>query len=174
MADALLFFRTLPTRKFINPPDNTIPGVLNPEDLPASQKLIFTLPDDLLESISLVHENNIKDAPVSNPLGVRKINKQDNGLQGLTLTFRGRFRDASTDIQTLQRFARQLQVEGIFHQFGIFGFKASNTTSTPFNFEPSERFGFSIKRFSLSRVGGKPKNFDFEITMTSGGVLEEL
>ncbi len=165
MADALLFFRTVGTQ---------IAGTPLPEDLPADQKLIFTLPEDLLESVSLVYENNIKDAPVSNPSGVRKINKQDNGLQQLQLTFRGRFRDVSTDITTLQRFARRLQVEGVFHQFGIFGFKASNTVSTPFNFDPTDTFGFSIKRFALSRVGGKPKNFDFELLLTSGGVLEQL
>jgi len=165
MADALLFFRQQPTRQSVVP---------DPDDLPADQKMIFTLPEDLLESVSMIHENNIKDSPVSNPDGVRKINKQDNGLQQLVLTFRGRFKDASVDIETLQRFTRQLQVENVFHQFGIFGFKASNTTSTPFNFDPDDTFGFSIKRFTLSRVGGKPKNFDFEIVLTSGGVLEEL
>jgi len=163
MADALLFFRTNGTRKSI---------VDDPNNLPAFQKLQFTLPDELLESVSLLHENNIKDAPVSNPSGVRKVNKQDNGLQGLTLTFRGRFRDASTDIQKIQDFAKRLQVEGTFHQFGTFGFLASNTDSTPFNFDPSDTFGFSIKRLSISRVGGKPKNFDFELTMTSGGTIE--
>jgi len=172
MADALLFFRTLATRKFINPPDNNVPGILDPNDLDDDQKLQFTLPEELLESVSLLYENNIKDAPVSNPAGFRKINKQDNGLQQLQLTFSGRFRDASTDIQKLQDFAKLLQVEGIYHQFGIFGFLASNTVSTPFNFEPSERFGLTIKRLTISRAGGKPKNFDFELTLTSGGVLE--
>ena len=162
MADALLFFRTIGSNIFLKP---------DPNDLNDDQKLIFTLPDDLLESVSLVYENNIKDAPVSNPAGVRKINKQDNGLQRLTLTFRGRFRDASTDIAKIQTFAEKLQVEGIHHQFGIFGFKASNTVSTPFNFDPTEQFGFTIKMLTISRVGGKPKNFDFELTMTSGGTL---
>ena len=160
MADALLFFRTIGTQQA---------GTPDPENLPSDQKLTFTLPDDLLESVALVYENNIKDAPVSNPAGVRKINKQDNGLQQLVLTFRGRFRDASTDIQKMQDFAERLQVEGVFHQFGQFGFKASNTVSTPFNFDPIDSFGFTIKRLSISRVGGKPKNFDFELTMTSGG-----
>ena len=170
MADALLFYRTTGTRKWNNAPTNTIPAPdFDPEDLPDAQKLTFTLPDDLLESVSLIYENNIKDAPVSNPAGVRKINKQDNGLQQLVLTFRGRFRDASTDIQKMQDFAERLQVEGVFHQFGQFGFKASNTVSTPFNFDPIDSFGFTIKRLSISRVGGKPKNFDFELTMTSGG-----
>ncbi len=170
MADALLFFRTLATFKWLDSPFNTQPATnFDPSDLPSDQKLIFTLPEDLLESVSLLYENNIKDAPVSNPSGARKINKQDNGLQQLQLTFRGRFRDASTDIAKIQSFAEKLQVEGVFHQFGIFGFKASNTVSTPFNFDPTSTFGFTIKRLTISRIGGAPKNFDFELTMTSGG-----
>ncbi len=161
MTDAIIFFRTEATKQ---------PQSIS--SLPDDQKLIFTLPGELLESVSLLYENNIKDAPVSNPSGVRKVNKQDNGLQQLTLTFRGRFKDASADIQKAQDFAKRLQVEGNFHQFGVFGFKASNTTSTPFNFDPTETFGFSIKRLTISRVGGKPKNFDFEMTLTSGGTIE--
>ncbi len=82
MADAIVFFRTDATQQ---------PQTVS--SLPDDQKLTFTLPDDLLESVSLLYENNIKDAPVSNPSGVRKVNKQDNGLQQLSLTFRGRFRE---------------------------------------------------------------------------------
>jgi len=114
MTDALLFFRTIGTNGFQ-------PSVEFPKDLPDDQKLFFTLPGELLESVSLAYENNIKDAPVSNPLGVRKINVQDNGLQKLELTFRGRFKDASTDIEKVLDFAQDLQVEGVFHQFGKFG-----------------------------------------------------
>ena len=164
MADALLFYRTIGTQ---------IANILytNPNNLPIGQKIQFTLSDELLESISLVHENNIKDSPVSNPAGKRVINKQDNGLMGLTLTFRGRFRDASVDIPKIQAFAKLLQVEGQFHQYGKFGFKASNTVSTPFNFDPTDKFGLTIKKLMISRVGGKPKNFDFELVLTSGGEL---
>ena len=172
MTNALIFFRDEGTKK-------TNPNFTDPSDLPPFQQLEFDLPEDLLESVSMVYENNIKDAPVSNPAGVRKVNKQDNGLQQLALTFRGRFKDQAFDIITLQRFSRQLQVEGQFHQFGVFGFKASTeppagAVSTPFNFDPDDKFGLTIQRFTLSRVGGRPKNFDFEITLTSGGVLETL
>jgi len=163
VADALLFYRLEASKQSVTP---------NPNNLPISQKLQFTLPEELLESVSLIHENNIKDSPVSNASGARKVAKQDNGLQGLTLTFRGRFRDASTDITKIQSFAKRLQVEGQFHQYGIFGFKASNTVSTPFNFDPTDQFGFTIKRLLISRVGGKPKNFDFELILTSGGTLQ--
>jgi len=162
MADALFFFRLSVNNKTLVP---------DPNNLPAFQKLQFTLPDELLESIKFIHENNIKDAPVSNPAGVRKSNKQDNGLQGITLTFVGRFKDASADIDKIKAFAKRLQVEGQFHQFGIFGFKASNTVSTPFNYDPDDTFGFTIKRLTLGRQGNKPKNFDFEIVLTIGGTL---
>lgn len=164
MADALLFYRTIGTQIA-----NTL--YTNPNNLPAPQKIQFTLPEELLESISLVYENNIKDSPVSNPAGKRVINKQDNGLNGFTLTFAGRFRDASTDISKIQTFAKLLQVEGQFHQYGKFGFKASNTVSIPFNYDPTAFFGLTIKRLTISRIGGKPKNFDFTLEMTSGGEL---
>ena len=170
MADALLFFRTITTNALL-------PAFTDPDDLPDDQKLIFTLPGELLESVALIYENNIKDAPVSNPLGVRKVNKQDNGLQKLELTFRGRFRDASTDIEKVLDFAKLLQVGGLFHQFGIFGFQAStdqlaSATSTPFNFDPTQTFGLTIKRLSITRIGGVPKNFDFEMLLSFGGIIE--
>jgi len=169
MTDALLFFRTLGTNKFLKD---------DPNDLDDDQKLLFTLPGELLESVSLAYENNIKDAPVSNPLGVRKINVQDNGLQKLELTFRGRFKDASTDIEKVLDFAQDLQVEGVFHQFGKFGFKASSgeppssPVSTPFNFDPTQTFGLTIKRLNISRAGGKPKNFDFDMVLSFGGTIK--
>jgi len=109
MADALLFFRTEATKKW-NDINHTVPSTyFDPNNLPPNQKLQFTLPEELLESVSLVYENNIKDSPVSNPAGKRVVNKQDNGLQGLTLVFRGRFRDASFDILKIQGFAELLQ-----------------------------------------------------------------
>lgn len=179
MTDALLFFRTVGTRKWLDFPTNTIPASnFDPNDLPDSQKLQFTLPGELLESVSLLYENNIKDAPVSNPAGVRKVNVQDNGLQQIQLTFRGRFKDQSSDIQKVQDFAKRLQVEGIFHQFGVFGFQASlnespsSAVSTPFNIDPIQEFGLTIKRLTIARTGNAPKNFDFEMTLTFGGILE--
>jgi len=166
MTDALLFFRTESTKQ---------PQTIS--SLPSNQKLEFTLPGELLESVSILYENNIKDAPVSNPAGVRKVNTQDNGLKQLVLTFRGRFKDQSTDIQKVQDFAKRLQVEGVFHQFGVFGFQASTNppagaVSTPFNFDPTQEFGLAIKRLTISRAGNAPKNFDFEMVLSFGGILE--
>ena len=168
MTDALLFFRTIGTNKLLTP---------DPNDLDDDQKLIFTLPGELLESVSLAYENNIKDAPVSNPSGVRKVNTQDNGLQKLELTFSGRFKDESTDIEKVLEFSQDLQVEGVFHQFGKFGFQASTNppagaVSTPFNFDPTQTFGLTIKRLTIARVGNAPKNFDFNMVLSFGGTIE--
>jgi len=173
MVNALIFFRLEPTAK-------SVPAFADPNDLPPTQKLEFEFPEaELLETVQLLHENNIKDASVSNPLGVRKINRQDNGLQQFQLILRGRFKDPSVDVEQAQRFARRLQVEGNFHQFGVFGFQASTeppsgATITPFNIDPTEAFGLAIKRLTLARTGAKPKNFDFEFIMPLAGVLPQL
>ena len=125
------------------------------------------------------YENNIKDAPVSNPDGTRRINKQDNGLMGVTYTFRGRFKDPNADLQKLIDFGKLQQVESTTATealgFGIFGFFTDNTTLTPFNLDPEVNSGgtilrgLTIKSFTFNRDTQVPKNFDFEVIMTFGG-----
>lgn len=156
-------------------------GVALPVNLNASQKLVFTTPDEILETVTMTYENNIKDAPVSNPDGVRRITKQDNGLLGITYTFRGRFKDPSADIQKLIDFAKLQQVESTSTtnalEFGKFGFFTDNTTLVPFNLDPEVndagtiRRGLTIRSFTINRNSEVPKNFDFEIVMTFGGVF---
>jgi hypothetical protein len=140
---------------------------------PNTQILKFTLPDELLESVAMDYENNIKDAPVSEPDGTRRINKQDNGLNFIRYTFRGRFKDNATDIITLTNMAKKLQVESTTDSgalgFGIFGFFTDNTTIKPFNVDPISTKGLTLKSFNISRDGKQPKNFDFTIVMTFGG-----
>lgn len=140
-----------------------------------AQILRFTLPDELLESVSMMYENNIKDSPVSEPDGTRRINKQDNGLMGIRYVFRGRFKDSATDITKLINMAKALQVESttdpLAMGFGKFGFFTDNTTLKPFNLDPYATRGLTIKSFSINRTGQAPKNFDFEIVMTFGGTF---
>jgi len=145
----------------------------NHNTAPNVQILKFTLPNELLESVTMDYENNIKDAPVSEPDGVRRINKQDNGLSYIRYTFRGRFKDSATDLTTLMNMAKRLQVESTTNAgalgFGIFGFFTDNTTIAPFNIDPISTKGLTIKSFNISRSGQQPKNFDFTIVMTFGG-----
>jgi|TARA_R110000851_G_C13047050_1_gene562693 hypothetical protein len=187
MADAFIYYRlksnnTDATNTSLYPDPNGSSSARNTfvtnmetnhNTAPNAQILKFTLPDELLESVSMHYENNIKDSPVSDPSGTRRINKQDNGLNYVRYTFRGRFKDNATDITTLTNMAKKLQVESTTNAgslgFGIFGFFTDNTTISPFNLDPTLLRGLTIQSITIDRNGAKPKNFDFIIVMTFGG-----
>ena len=190
MADAFIYYRlksnntdntvTTPNGGYPDPNTSTTARntfVTNMEanhnTAPNAQILRFTLPNELLESVTMAYENNMKDSPVSEPDGVRRINKQDNGLSYIRYTFRGRFKDSATDLTTLMNMAKRLQVESTTNSgalgFGIFGFFTDNTTIAPFNIDPISTKGLTLKSFNISRSGQQPKNFDFTIVMTFGG-----
>jgi hypothetical protein len=181
MADAFIYYRLESNNTdtdvgnplYPNPNSDRNTFVTNMESNFPAQILRFTLPEELLESVSMSYENNIKDSPTSEPDGTRRMNKQDNGLMGIKYVFRGRFKDASSDITTLINMARLLQVESTTDPdalgFGKFGFFTDNTTLKPFNLDPNSTKGLTIRSFSINRSGQTPKNFDFEILMTFGG-----
>lgn len=168
MADAFIYYRLQS-----NNTNKEYAGMSNPSSVPSGQKLIFTLPDELLESVGMTYENNIKDTPVSNPDGTRRITKQDNGLMGISFVFRGRFKDVSTDITKLIDFSKLKQVESTGFtnslEYGIFGFFTDNTNIRPFNYDPTKTGGLTIRSFNMSRVGSMPKSFDFTVNMSFGG-----
>ena len=182
MADAFIYYRLKSNNtdnSQSNYPDpntsttarNTF--VTNMETNHSAQILRFTLPTEILEAVTMVYENNMKDSPVSEPDGIRRINKQDNGLSFIRYTFRGRFKDSATDITTLMNMAKKLQVESTTDSgalgFGIFGFFTDNTIIKPFNVDPISTKGLTLKSFNITRSGQQPKNFDFTIVMTFGG-----
>jgi hypothetical protein len=137
------------------------------------QILLFTIPEELVQSIGMTYENNIKDAPVSNPDGVRRINKQDNGINSIKWKFMGRFTDKAEDIKTLVNMAVLLQVEPTAEanalQFGKFGFYTNSTILRPFNLDPDNSIGLTIGGFGLNRDSIAPTTFDFDVNMTLGG-----
>ena len=69
MANALLFFRT---------PSNTKVLVPDPQNLPGFQKLEFIFPADIMEGVNETYNNNIKQLPIPNQDGTRKLNIQEN------------------------------------------------------------------------------------------------
>ena len=187
MADAFIYYRLKSNNTDVTatspayPDPKVVSGsvtnrntfVTNMEANHPTQILRFTLPNELLESVTMDYENNIKDAPVSEPDGVRRINKQDNGLSSVKYTLRGLFKDNATDITTLRNMAKRLQVESTTNTgslgFGIFGFFSDNTSIQPFNLDPSSSQGLTINSFTISRSSQSPKSFDFSISMTFGG-----
>lgn len=185
MADAFIYYRlegngtdvnaTYPAPTTIGNRNTLVTNLI--ANFPA-QILMFTIPEELIQNIGMTYENNIKDAPVSNPDGTRRINKQDNGINFIRWTYRGRFRESATDLKTLVNMAVRLQVEASTatnsSQFGIFGFYTDNTTLKPFNIDPTNSIGLTIKGFGLNRDGMAPKVFDFDVTMTFGGTYVGL
>ena len=190
MADAFIYYRlksnntdntaTTPNGGYPDPNGSTTARntfVTNMETnhntAPNAQILKFTLPTEILEAVTMVYENNMKDSPVSEPDGIRRINKQDNGLSSIKYTLRGLFKDNATDITTLRNMAKRLQVESTTNAgslgFGIFGFFSDNTSIQPFNIDPSSSQGLTINSFTISRSSQSPKSFDFSISMTFGG-----
>ena len=185
MADAFIYYRlksnntdvtaTYPDPNVSTSARNTFVASMeaNHNTAPNTQILKFTLPTEILEGVSMAYENNIKDSPVSEPDGVRRINKQDNGLSGITYTFNGLFKDNATDITTLTNMAKRLQVESSTTTgslgFGIFGFFTDSTTIAPFNIDPTTLRGLTLNSFTINRTSQSPKSFDFSIKMTFGG-----
>ena len=189
MADAFIYYRlksnntdnTVTTPNGGYPDPNTISAsdtnrntfVTNMETHHPAQILRFTLPTEILEGVTMVYENNMKDSPVSEPDGVRRINKQDNGLSSVKYTLKGLFKDNATDITTLRNMAKRLQVESTTNAgslgFGIFGFFSDNTSIQPFNIDPNTSKGLTINSFTISRTSQSPASFDFNISMTFGG-----
>jgi hypothetical protein len=178
MGDAFIYYRLESNNSHKQSNTPTSGYVSTPQLLKTNfpnQVLEFTLPDELLSSVDMTYENNIKDAPISNPDGTRRINKQDNGLNRISFSFRGRFKDASSDIQKLIDFAVLKQVESSgntnANQFGVFGFYTDNTTIKPFNIDPDGTKGLTINGFNIHRDGQRPKTFDFSLSMTFGGTF---
>jgi len=190
MADAFIYYRlksnntdntaTTPNDGYPDPNGSTTARNIfvtnmeaNHNTAPNAQILKFTLPTEILEAVTMVYENNMKDSPVSEPDGIRRINKQDNGLSSVKYTLRGLFKDNATDITTLRNMAKRLQVESTTNAgslgFGIFGFFSDNTSIQPFNIDPSSSQGLTINSFTISRSSQSPASFDFSISMTFGG-----
>lgn len=149
----------------------------NVQDNFPDQVLEFDTAPDLLETVSIHYENNIKDSPISNPDGERVIAKQDNGLMSAVWTLRGRFKDPDADIFKLTQFATRRQVEETTDPnalaFGIYGFYSDNTILQPFNIDPivsgAVKRGLTIRSYDITRTGQVPKNFDFTVVLTFGG-----
>ena len=106
MVDATLFYRK-----------NGQHG--NISSLPSNQKLVFTFPDNVLEGIQDVYQNNIIDLPVPISDGTRRINKQENGLTQKTITINGIFKnpDIDDDVKKLEIIRGTLQVTDEFPFF---------------------------------------------------------
>ena len=174
MASAILFYRT----------DGDISGesdtrrkasgstYYDPTDLPAGQKLEFTFPDNVLEGISESYTNNIISIPVPNSEGVRRINKQENGLKSIALKINGVLKNTQTDIQKLKTIRQTPQLD-LQHPYGRIGFYSPNATE--FSLDPSATVsgstdvpatqGYTISDVTIVYIGQKKTRYSFQLTL---------
>ena len=173
MPTALLYFRDSNSLR-----DDT--GAATPDDLLANfsdQVLEFDFPENVLEGLSFDYKNNVIDIPAPNSEGKRRINKQENGLRGITLTINGVFRNPnpqilSADIAKLKKMSvlQQLDDDNIF---GIIGFFSPNALE--FALDPDAlnatrgTIGYTIESFRIGYVGQKLTRYDFQVILSFGG-----
>lgn len=162
MADAILFYR-----------QNGQHGSI--ASLPDDQKLTFEFPDNVLEGIQDVYQNNIIDLPVPISDGTRRINKQENGLTRKEITINGIFKnpDIDDDVKKLEIIRGTLQVTDEF-PFGVVGFDSPNAERFSLDPEdgnsPSEQ-GFTVKQTTIGFVGQKKTRYAFQVTLSFGGTV---
>ena len=180
MASAILFYRT----------DGDISGesdtrkkasgstYYDSADLPPAQILTFTFPDNVLEGLSESYTNNIIDIPVPNSEGVRRVNKQENGLKSVSLMINGMLKNTQTDIQKLKTIRQTPQLDAQ-HPFGRIGFYSPNATE--FSLDPSATIvssadvpatqGYTISAVKIGYTGQSKTRYSFSATLNFGGTM---
>ncbi len=160
MANAILFYRT---------PASTIAITADPQDLPSGQILEFVFSDDLLEGLREEYRNNIKQIPVPNQDGVRKLNVQENGLQDNKITINGVFsKSVFAGVQKLKAMRKRKQVD-TFHLFGIIGLEVDNAPE--FDIDPTATAGMFIDATTIGYAGIRTTRYDFSVTLGFGGTI---
>ena len=182
MANAILFYRTdgsisgeSDTRKKASGSTYYDPSAVG---FPSAQKLDFTFPDNVLEGLSESYSNNIINIPVPNSLGVRRINKQENGLKSITVKISGVLKNTQTDIQKLKTIRQTPQLD-LQHPYGRIGFYSPNATE--FSLDPSATVsgstnvpatqGYTIGDVEIGYAGQKKTRYTFSATLSFGGIV---
>ena len=182
MASAILFYRTGGTGDISGESDTRRKAsgstYYDPADLPSAQKLEFTFPDNVLEGLKENYSNNIMDIPVPNSEGVRRINKQENGLQSISLSINGMLKNTQTDIQKLKTIRQTPQLD-VQHPFGRIGFYSPNATE--FSLDPSATVsgstnvpatkGYTISSVTIGYTGQSKTRYSFTAVLNFGGTL---
>lgn len=173
MPTALIYFRDTNSLR-----DDA--GAVTPDDLLANfsdQVLEFDFPENVLEGLSFDYKNNVIDIPAPNSDGVKRINKQENGLRGINLTINGVFRNPkpeilSVDIAKLKKMAVLPQVD-TDNIFGVIGFFSPNALE--FSLDPDAlnatkgTIGYTIESYRIGYVGQKTTRYDFQVILSFGG-----
>jgi len=160
--NALLYFRTLSTRAIDG-------GFSNPEDLPTTQKILFTPPADLSSGLDDIYENNIVKKVPPKPFG-RTLIQTDEGFKNWEITLQGNFAILlSSSADKLHSFMVEPQGDS-YHTFGKFGILYPNGP-TYLNKDATDTQGFMLTRRIGKHIGITKEIFDFAVGVSFGGVI---
>ena len=171
MADAVLYYRN----GYDDAPDQKTIAQLS-----AGQKVIFTFPDNTLETLQFSYVNNVVDIPVPVSDGTRKINKQENGLRSIQLVINGRIKKPSaqnsltTNVTNLINMSKRQQVDAVY-PYGNVGIYAPS--SPEFSLDPNASAspdvpatkGYTITSWDLGYTNPKVRSYDFRVVLSFGG-----
>ena len=180
MASAILFYRTDGELSGESDTRRKASGstYYDPADLPSAQKLEFTFPDNVLEGLTETYTNYIINIPVPNSEGVRRINKQENGLKSVSVSVKGLLKNTQTDIQKLKTIRQTPQLD-LQHPYGRIGFYSPNATE--FSLDPSATVsgstnvpatqGYTISDVTIGYAGQTKTRYSFQLTLNFGGII---
>lgn len=164
MANAMLFYRTLVTRK-IDAGFTTVALLL--ANAP-TQCLLFTPPADLASRINDDYTNNIVRKIPPEPFG-RRINQTDEGCSGWLVNLEGNFLKATGDSNSkVHNFAKLAQGDS-YHKFGRFGISWPNGPTYLSEIDPDTTKGFMIVNRRGTHIGVTKEMVDFAFSLSYGG-----
>jgi len=165
MTEALLFYRT-PTSRIVDTAD--------PHNLPAAQRLNFTLPTNIWQAVEEYFRLNNKKFPIPTAKGaIKKIGVGPVGMKGYTRKVSGYFKDSATASVAKLRVFRKLQQIDSYHEFGVFGMEFSpEAAEFDIDGDPDNTFGWTFDEYRLkNRSDLINKVYDFSVELSFGGTL---
>lgn len=137
--DAVLYYRTNATRAAL-PTFDTVDELIASA---AAQVIVFNDTDFSLISVEDQEQSNTSDDPGYSPDGSLLIEKQFNGTFGQNKILNIISDVTQTTLRNkLRQFARLVQIEPAYHEFGIFGFFHPKVSD--FNLDPTNNFGYTM------------------------------
>ena len=158
MANGLFYYRT---------PASTSLITADPDNLPAAQKLLFSVPDDILSSIEETWTNNIVKRIPPESRGKKRV-QTDEGKGPWIITISGNYITDSGDAATKIDTFRNLSQDDDYHIHGVFGIKYPNGPGY-LTQDATALKGFMIESVIGKHAGATKDIFDFGITLSFGG-----
>lgn len=145
-------------------PTDTLAGV------PVARKILFEDPDKGIELYEWPDwQNNIKATSNSNRTGVRSVNMEDAGFEGVLVTLKGHVNvPATQEVTNLFNFLAVLQTPDALPQGR---FNIDNPNGPAMSIVATATKGLSIMRGSSIKWNPTNKSYDFNFKMIYGGVI---